>query len=255
MTDKVYGDYIAEKKNWQLINHSIPASCNRRIIRSTIKNIEKLLLTNKPEDITCIIQLTNQIRGEVWVDGNRAGYMNAEKDKYFNDSPKTQVMNIFNKYNEVNDGDYFSWSSYNNTFFLPSIPHFNDHHKYSIEFNDNQEQFFYDLFADSIMLESYLSQNNIKHLIFYASIPTDPLNIIVGLEWLEVVYKKLSNCPTIMNMRENNGSEIFLNWAWETNQCIFDRDEYDGHFGHPDTVAHELWADVLLTKLKNLYAI
>lgn len=250
MTDKVYGDYISEKNNWSFINHAIPGANNDRIFRSTLRNMQSLIKNNNPEDVCCVLNVTNAYRGNIWLD-----WENIQKiDKFAEESTRFYIKEVHKRYRESSDGDYVSWNR-GATQMASIVDFFKGFHKYGLLLESSDEKMLYDAFCNILLITSYFKQHNIKYLIFFANLLDNVQDLINGVSWLQDLYKDIKSDSAIMNMTSD---EVFTEWAIKNNLGAFDKHLYKNDAPialHPDTHAHKLWADVLLTKLKNLYAI
>jgi hypothetical protein len=249
MTDKVYGDYIAEKMNWELINHSVPGASNSRIFRSSLRNVQKLLKNNSPSDILCILNVTNACRGDVWLDFD--DIKNVETFVESTNNPL--ILKSINKYKESSDGDYTSWNGAD-PMISDILGWFSGYHRYALKMEMSDEKYLYDAFYNILSFTSFLKERNVKYLIFFANTPDNVPELISGVEWLSDLYDEIKKDPSILSITSD---EVFTEWAIKNNVGMFDKPFSDSMSValHPNTLGHKLWADVLLNKLKELYAI
>lgn len=253
MNNKVYGDYLSEKNNWQLINHAAPGSCNNRIIRSSIYNIQRLLLTQNSADIICILNMTMPARGEVWLDDAGLNLLfDYAKNKLKND----RLVRIMERVKLADDGYYLSWTPASAHIFHDLFEWFPGYYKHNLLLESSEEKFLYDLFSDLLMFTSYMKSRKIKYLIFFAhSISKKSKAVINHSDCFNPMYKEICSDNAILNLDD----EVFLTWARANNYKFFEDDNKFQLFtnapGHPDTVAHAAWAEYLDNKLKSLYEI
>lgn len=243
LTDKVYGDYLAEKLNIPLINHSALAASNDRIIRSTVRNLQKILKTEK--DIICVLNLTTLTRVDLWGNDNKL---------QSNKSPITKEF--FDRYKKANDGDYISFNISSEVMHksTESIPEFDIQIK-SFLANYHYEKEWYELYYRLFMLITYFKQNNIKYLIFAGAPLSESASVLdPNLEWISVFRDPIINDPAILNFDDIN----FRHWAHDNGYKSFDghiwpMDPTGRPYGHPGPAAHAAWADFLYNKLTELY--
>lgn len=244
-TDKVYGDYLAEKIGAQLINHAIPGSCNSQIIRSTVRNLQEIIPTQK--EIICVLNISLLPRYDLW-DTN---------SKLRNSKPSSHGYGrshdlVVNKLNKANDGEYVSYMSDEpwTATLMDKFPEYALQLKSEVV-NYNYEQRWYELYYQLFMLIAYFKQNNIKYLIFAGAdlITFDgPLDYSLG--WISAFRDPIIADPAVLNF----GTINFCDWAASNGFENFDKHMYGpDQFGHPCTKAHDAWADFLYNKLTELY--
>lgn len=68
MLDNTYAEHYGRMVNGYVINRARSGSCNRRIIRTTAHDIIEQRKLNPSQHIIALIQLTFEIRNELWID-------------------------------------------------------------------------------------------------------------------------------------------------------------------------------------------
>ena len=130
-TGKTYVDFIGEDiKADRIINNGLSGSCNRRIIRTTVRDLTSL--NDRHKDIVAIIGLAHTNRFEYWEDN----------------------------FQQPNDGHFYS--------FQPKFPVSdsakNLYRGWIETYNDDAANT--NLFLDLILLTTFLKSHNIKYLIW-----------------------------------------------------------------------------------------
>lgn len=230
---KVYGDFLSEKLNCQSINHSMPASCNDRIIRSTIRNLEKLKASD--QDIVCVINLSTLARSELW-DAECKIKQNLKLEK----SPVLQL--IVDRLDKSNDGDFINYiiNEPLSSHLTDQVPEYALHVKSTV-LNFHPEKEFYNLYYRLFMLICYLKQNKIKYLIFAGSSFWESISDS-DLDWITTFKNPVMSDHAVLDFETLN----FCKWAKDNNLKFFDE-------VHPGEAAHAAWADLLYNKLTKLY--
>lgn len=237
MTTKVYADYLAEKLNCQFINHSIPASSNSRIIRSSVRNLNSLKKTNN--DIICVINVTQPFRSEIWLNDRQMSLVE-------NKSHLTEFdQKILQKYQLVDDGKYKSFIFGDELLPLRNLKFFNDFEKHNLNFLDI-EKAYYQLFCDLLLFISYCQNNHIKYLIFAGSQLIDFSLLDKNLSYIKDIYQDIINDPMIIDFEKTN----FCLWTLTNGYNFFEKYVEDYTVAHPDEEAHKAWAEFLYTKLR-----
>lgn len=244
MTTKVYGDFLAEKLNAELINHSVPASCNDRIFRSTFRNIADL---KDQEEVVCILNISQIYRSEIWLDSTQQQILAEVTPTGLRTAATNKILNTYQK---TNDGDYASFI-FNHPGIVSYHPLYKQLEKNAIVFN-HYEREYYELFYKLTMLTSYFKQHNIKYLIFAGTNLLD-YDLLEDLPWISAVKKGAISDPAILNFEKEN----FCQWAYYNGYRNYELvvDPVNPWTGHPDEHAHAAWADFLYNKLKDLYEI
>lgn len=68
MVGQTYGHFYADIVNGYCMNRARAGSCNRRIIRTTVHDLLEQKQLNPQQPVTALIQLTYEIRDELWFD-------------------------------------------------------------------------------------------------------------------------------------------------------------------------------------------
>lgn len=244
LTGKTYGDYLAEKLKATVINHASPGASNSKIFRSTVRNLQELIKTKK--DIICVLNVSVLRRADLW-DTERK--LRTAMKKQPGLEPK--VVELLDN---VNDGEYVSFSHHRS---LDLINQFADYSAalQSYVLNCQYEQAVYDLYYELFMLITYFKQHNIKYLIFSGTTMDKELESLdYTLEWISEFRNPVINDPAVLDFDKIN----FCHWAYDNGYEFFDENKWPTDhtgrpYGHPDTKAHDAWADFLYNKLNELY--
>lgn len=214
-TRKVHANYVADQVNGFLINNSIPGSCNRRIIRTSLYDIIEQKKINPTQKLIALISLTFELRSELWLE-NRVAVK--EQESNF-------VTHTF-------AGHY------------PEIPHT----KFSEKYSEGRAYYYsayaerINLLTDLIMFTAICNKYNVNYLIFQA-----PMAEKLEEEHLLDFFKKEIMKDTRILDLETFG---FLDWACEKNFIPLDRLD-SPEIGHYNSDAHEAFAQqVLMPKLE-----
>jgi hypothetical protein len=135
--EQKYPYLLSKRLNWNLQTAAIPGSCNRRIIRCTIRDCIKLLSNN--ESIFALIQLTHLSRIEYAGQGNSWRY--AKDDMY----------------ESLNGIDHPDNTPLGNDLVRSSFLLHNEHAELTR------------LMSDLVGLVGFFKQHNIKYLIYFGS--------------------------------------------------------------------------------------
>ena len=221
----VYSEIIAKTLKAQLINKAIPGSCNRRIIRTTLRDVNEIA-----DDVLVLIGLTFISRSEIW----RPDLPAVDNDGHFYQIRPTQnvswtnglmdsiVPNIHEKVDPVVSEYYKEW-----------IIHY------------NRESQMTELCTDLFMLIGWLRSKGIKYKIF------SNVDKLEGSEY--VGY----NSPFISSLQDTILKDEGVIDPWKFSFGTFAREQglqpKDEHLygihGHPGARAHELFAKYLLETL------
>lgn len=174
-----FGDHIAKHNGWQLTNAGEPGSCNRRIIRRTLKDSQEF-----SNDTLVIVSLTMLSRTEMNVYDlwDRLDPMMNKED--FFQSIKVQSPDLI--YQNYRDAWFKNYSEYGE---------------------------FVNLATDVLMLSGYLQNKGIPYLIY----PYEPLVTTPGLsDTLEKlpVYQTLSCDPCVINLLNNSLNSYLGPGSW-----------------------------------------
>jgi hypothetical protein len=206
-------------------------SCNRRIIRTTLRDLIKIKQYNEP--VLALIGLSFISRTELWqpsiVAGESDGHFHSiniqHKKFHWKDGLiKTKIENIHEHVENIAIKEYYkNW-----------LAHF------------QPEASVTDLLADIIMLTGWAKQHNIPYIIF-ANANKLPSGPDVGYEspFINSLITEVDHDPNIINLREFS----FTSYAHDCGFKPFDYDLYGPH-GHPDENGHAIFAKKLLAHIK-----
>lgn len=225
-----YSDYIATAYNAKLINRGIPGSCNRRIIRTSLRDLLELSAT---DEVLALIGLTFISRTELW-------------------QPWLDPVD--------NDGHFFpvqvdhkkiDWSMHGliDTH-VPNIhkladPRIQEFYKHWL-LHYHPESALTDLLTDIIMFCGWADSKNIKYQIF-SNVDVFPNSDKVGY-----------TSPFIQSLKQEvlNNKSIVDPWdfsfgTYALSQGLIPKDyhRYKNH-GHPGAKAHKLFGNFLLKRLQ-----
>lgn len=164
-----FGEHIAQNKGWQLTNAGEPRSCNRRIIRKTLKDSQEF-----GNDTLIIVSLTFLSRTEMNVYDlwDKSDTMMNNED--FFQSIKAQSPDQI--YQNYRDAWFKNYSEYGE---------------------------FVNLATDVLMLSGYLQNRGIPYLIYaYQPLITKP-GLLDTLEKLPII-QALSRDPGVINLLDDS---------------------------------------------------
>ena len=221
---KIYPDIIAEKISGKLHNNGMGGSCNRRIIRTSLRSLIELKETHS--DILALIGLTFISRTELW-------------------QPHLQLKTS-------NDGDFHSITNWKAG--LLSTVHPDSHKLAGPKVRDyyknwllhfSKEAAVTNLLSDIIMLYNFAVHNNIKILIFSncEKFPTLP-DVDRDAPFLTSLVKYAKLKTNIIDPWEFS----FADFALGLGHLPKDKEIF-GINGHPGKQAHMDFAEYLLTKI------
>jgi hypothetical protein len=223
----VYSEIIAKDRNAQLINKGIPGSCNRRIIRTTLRDLNEIKDT---DNIIALIGLTFISRSEIW----RPDLPAVDNDGHFYQIKPTQKL---------------SWQNGLINTIVPDI-----HKKVDVEISDyykewilhyNRESQMTELCTDLVMLTGWLQSKGITYKIF---------SNVDKLEGSEYIGYNSPFINSLYNTILKDKGVIdpwnfsFGTFAQENGLRPIDEDVYGVH-GHPGEKAHKLFAEYLTEKI------
>lgn len=244
MTTKVYADFLAERLNCQFINHSIPASSNNRIIRSSLRNLNSLKKIH--DEIICVINITQPFRSEIWMNDDQS--LEVVKKSSLTDFDHK----ILEKYRLSDDGKFKSFIYGDELLPIRVLRQFNNFEKYNLYFLD-AEKAYYQLFLDLLAFVSFCKNFNIRYLVFSGSKLIDYDLVDKSSSFMKDLYEDLKNDQGILNFEDIN----FCQWTITNGYGFFEKESEIENFtvGHPDVKAHNAWADFLYNKLKAVYSL
>jgi hypothetical protein len=201
-----YGDILANKYNVDYVNMGLPGSCNRRIIRTTLR--DAIEFTN---DTLVIIQLTYLQRTEKnFTPGQNNEWKLDNKQSYqeYHESVKGDAQEKLNQ-------------EYYNTY---------------VKFFDERAELT-NLAADLIMLTAYLQTRSIPYCVFsYQPLASEK---IVRQIYNDRLQQQLRNDPGVMNILTDSLTQRLgpENWYYY--------DAENGRNGHLNPSGHEKAAEIL----------
>lgn len=228
---KVYADHVAEKLNARLINQGISGSCNRRIIRSSLRDLMGLS-SAKSGKILVLLGLSFMSRTELWQPDLPA----ANNDGHFHP--------ITVEHNKISWKDKGLIDT-----FVPNIselarPAIKEYYKQWL-LHLSQESETTNLLTDVIMFTGWLKSHNMRYLIFNNTnvLPGEPQ---VGLTspFISSLCQAVLDDKNILNFWEFS----FKDFALSNNFVPKDYEKYGIH-GHPGAEAHKLFGDFLSSLL------
>ena len=168
-SEQQFGDHIAKQKGWQLTNAGEPGSCNRRIIRRTLKDCQKF-----GNNTLVVVSLTMLSRTEMNVydlwDHNDSMMTNED----FFQSIKANSLDLI--YQNYRDAWFKNYSEYGE---------------------------FVNLATDVLLLSGYLRNKGIPYLIYpYQTLIHTP-DLFATLRNLPVV-QSLSSDPCVINLLDDS---------------------------------------------------
>ncbi len=230
---KTYANVIGEHCNGFVINSAISGSCNRRIVRTSLHDLIHQRQINPSQKIISLINLSFELRSELWVDDLRnsnpvesnfvAHTFSAQQNWRENLMAGNSIQTLNG--HKLNANFYDKFSQGRAYFFSPYAERIN-------------------LLADLFMLKSTLDSLNIDFLIFQG-----PVAEKLESDYLLDFFKQQIAADQRIFDLETFG---FCSWAMQqgfTPLDFLDRPQI-GHYG-PD--AHQKFATtVLIPKLNEL---
>jgi hypothetical protein len=227
----IYPELIAHHYNSPLINHGIPGSCNRRIIRTSTRDLLELKKKSNDE-ILCLVGLTFIARTELWQPNIPAtdndGHFHSitvdhKKHNWLSGLVNSQVKDIHLSAPVEIQNYYQQW-----------LLHM------------SKEAIITDLITDIILFKNFCQQQGIKVLIWNnAQIwPSQP-EVAVDDIFLKSLVDTINNCRCIINP----WNFCFLDYALTLGHRPRDENIY-GPSGHPGGAAHKDFALFLIDYLK-----
>lgn len=218
---RCYGDFLAEHLQCKVTNAAIPGSSNRRIFRTSLRDLMSLKQTHK--DIVAVISLSFPLRTEIW-DPNVIGRNQFVNDGEFISVQTTRSKNWFFNRSETTTSKY---QDYINEWLR----------WYNIEAETVE------LLKEIILLTTWCKQYNIRYVIF-----SGPLQEPVDFEssFISSFYKELANDPNIINIFEFS----FTEWCVKRGHQPIDDYTQEIHgttysIGHQSETAHKDFAKFL----------
>ena len=230
---KTYANVVGEHCNGFVINASIVGSCNRRIIRTSLHDLILQRQHNPYQQIIALINLSFELRSELWVDNLSSGCPSESNFITHTFSSQTNWReNLLDgkdiktpNRHKLDNKFYEKFSQGRAYFFSPYAERIN-------------------LLVDLVMLKSSLDSMNIDFLIFQG-----PVAEKLESDYLLDFFKQQIAVEHRIFDLETCG---FCNWAYD--QKFIPLDFLDRpNIGHYGVDAHCAFAtDVLIPKLKEL---
>jgi hypothetical protein len=229
----VYSDLVAKNYNAACINNGLSSSCNRRIIRTAIRDLIKL---KEQDTVIALIGLTFISRTELWqpwlpAADNDGHFYSVEIDhKTIDWSIKGLIDTIVPDIHQLADRrvqDYYKqWL---------------DHY--------HPESAVTDLLTDVIMFAGWCQSNNVKYCIF-SNVDMLPSDAVVGYTspFISTLKTQVLQDPNIINPWQFS----FGTYALENGFRPKDYHLYKEH-GHPGEDAHKFFSQYLIEHLNKQY--
>lgn len=229
-----YGDYFAAHYGAKLINNGMPSSCNRRIIRTSIRDLSGILESDK--DPVALIGLTFVSRTELWQP----------------DLPASKDDGHFHPLN--GDSKQIDWSAKGLT-----NTHIPDIHKYARGPVQNYykewlihyhpESAVTDIVTDLLMFAGWARSNKIRYLIFSnVDLFPGPDQIDCGSPFLKSLVEALLSDESVIDP----WTFSFGTYARELGFQPKDAHLFGTH-GHPGHESHKKFSEFLISKFKQNY--
>jgi hypothetical protein len=229
----MYSDHVARKFSATLINRGLGGSCNRRIIRSSLRDLIEL---EDKSNVVALIGLTFISRTELWQPWL---------------TPKTNDGHFFTI---KTDHKKINWgvSGLIDTF-IPDMHQYTDHRIQ--DYYKNWLLHYYpeavmtDLLADIIMFCGWADQQRIKYVIF-SNVDVLPGSDKVGYTspFIQSLQQQILNNKNIINPWEFSFGTFALAQGLQPKDYAV----YKNH-GHPGAKAHKLFSEILINHLQKNY--
>lgn len=230
MENKTYSHVVGKLTGGFVINNSISGSCNRRIIRTSVHDLMLQRQLNPNQRIIALIQLTFEIRGELWLDNT------------YSNRPEVESHFYTHQFSELND---WKLRLLNNKTIRPMALGGADS-KFLTKWSEGRA-FFYSSYAERINLltDIFLFKNlmrlhNIEYVIFQG-----PIAEKLDGEYLVDFFKQeLKSDKNILDFETFS----FCNWCAENDFIPIDPSE-SLDIGHYRSDAHKAFAEKVLAPL------
>jgi len=236
---KLFPEIVAESLNGYCFNVAVPGICNREILRRTLYECIKQSENNPGQPIIVLIELTFDLRKEVWIQSlEKKG-----KNDYDSDFISLQIAQSL-----------AWWKTRFNRNILDPVTNFIGNKKLTsmdkkyINQWQKTEQYFYSPYAENINLymdlinfTGYMKSNNIKYLIFRGN----PVESFEEDHLLDTFSSVLSTDPGVFDLQRFS----FTQWCIDKNYKPIDYQDRP-EIGHPSLDAHQEFGLFLASKLK-----
>ena len=231
LNKKTYSHIVGKHLDGFVINNSVPGSCNRRIIRTSVHDLVHERRLNPDQQIIALIGLSFEIRSELWNENKKTSTPSESnfENFYFTKELNWRDMLLkgmdiaFNKHRS--DQGFFDKVSQGRAYYYSP---------YAERAN---------LLCDLLMFQSLMQQLNIKFLVFQS-----PIAEKLESEYLIDFFKSNLNSKNFLDF-ETFG---FVNWC---NQQGFEPLDYKDRpeIGHYGIDAHRAFAEqILIPQLEKL---
>ena len=231
---EIYPEIIASYFNADLVNKGRAGSCNRRIIRSTLRDLLDITQSNPDTEIMCLVGLSFIARTELWQplipaidnDGNfhpiKVGHARLDWTGGLID---TLVKDIHLALPEHTQEYYRQW-----------LIHM------------SKEAIITDLMADIAMFKDFCQHNHVK-LLLWSNAQLWPCMPEVDVQdiFLRTFVQHVVGDPSVIDP----WNFCFLDYALSLGHRPRDEHKY-GTTGHPGAAAHADFARYLIKRLKEL---
>lgn len=228
-----YNSIIANHYGATLVSNHVPGSCNRRIVRSSLRDLIDLKQNNN-DDILVLVGLSFIFRTELWQPDIPAN----KNDGHFH--PIRTNSRIWKNKQDYYVGNIEKECEH-------ADPNLVDWYKQYLLWQ-NKESLVTEQLADLIMFAAFCQQQNLKYLIWNNADlwPGPP-----AVDRYDIFIKNfVDHAMTNINLIDP-WEFAFLPWALDQGLEVIDRHQY-GDYGHPGPVAHERLANFLLHKIKEI---
>lgn len=220
MLDNTYAHHYGRLVNGFVLSRARAGSCNRRIIRTTVHDIIEQRQLNPTQRIIALIQLTFEIRDELWFDD--INQMLDPCESHFRTHQFSEVDNwrdrlLSDKPISTATGFLQDWSR-GRAFY---------YNAYAERIN---------LLMDVLLLKNLLKSLNIEYLIFQG-----PRAEVLEDEYLKDFFLTQLDDPNILNF-ETFG---LCDWCNEQGFATLGKNE-PRHIGHYGPDAHRVFAEKFL---------
>ena len=228
----IYPEIVAKNFKAQLINQGKSSSCNRRIIRTTLRDL--IELKKKHENILTLIGLTFISRTELWQPWNPA----IDNDGHFSS------ITVDHKKIDWSVNGLIDTIVPNVSWLAGSRPQ--EYYKQWLD-HYHPESVMTDLLTDLIMFAGWAKNNNIQYIIF-SNVDVLPGDDKVGYNspFIESLKHEIENDKCVINP----WTFSFGSYALNSGLVPKDYHLYKQH-GHPGEEAHILFANFILKHLTN----
>jgi hypothetical protein len=229
----VYSDVVANTFSAQLINQGLGGSCNRRIVRTALRDLDSL--KNK-DDVLLLLGLTFVSRTEIW----RPDLEPVQNDGHFR-SISVQHQK-------------FDWSV--NGLIDTVVSNIHEYADHSVKdyyrewlLHYNPEAEITNLLTDIVMLTGWCKSSNINYVIF-SNVDRLPGDDKVGYTspFVKSLRQTVEQDPNIIDLWNFS----FGSYALSQGFVPKDQNKYGKH-GHPGAEAHKMFGNLLVEHIKKNY--